>query len=378
MLKLLDFFRHVKNIIEFTHLPKTQKRIVFYSEGKTYWVHLESLVKEMLASTDINICYISSNDDDPGLQLKHENYNSFKIDEGFIRNWLFENIEAGVFVMTMPDLQQYQVKRSKFDVHYVYVQHSLVSLHMVYREGAFDFFDTIFCAGRHHLYETRAMEAQWRLPEKNLVEHGYARLDSIINQSDLCLKNNGNSEKKHVLIAPSWGKQGTIETGLAEIIIGQLLMHSYKVTLRPHPQTIKFFKGEIDAILENYNNNTHFLYEGNVAEQDSLHSSDIMISDWSGAALDYAFGLKKPVLFIDVPRKVNNKAYEDVEIIPLEVKIREKIGEVLPLNDISKCYLYVDKLLTTELNINVSEYVFNVGNSAKVGCAALRYICDEV
>jgi len=85
----------------------------------------------MLATSNIPVCYISSGEDDPGLFLEHPNYRTFKIDEGFVRNWLFENIETDVMVMTMPDLHQYQVKRSKHKVHYVYTQHSLVSLHMV-------------------------------------------------------------------------------------------------------------------------------------------------------------------------------------------------------------------------------------------------------
>ena len=31
-----------------------------------------------------------------------------------------------------------------------------------------------------------------------------------------------------------------------------------------------------------------------------------MVSDWSGVAMEFAFGLERPVLFIDVPRKTNN------------------------------------------------------------------------
>ena len=69
---------------------------------------------------------------------------SFKIDDGWVRNWFFENIETDVMVMTMPDINQYQVKRSRHKVHYVYTQHSLVSLHMVYRPGALDHYDSIF------------------------------------------------------------------------------------------------------------------------------------------------------------------------------------------------------------------------------------------
>lgn len=224
-------------------LPKAERRIVFYSEGKNYWPHLEELLKAVLVLSNIPVCYISSGEDDPGLLLQHPNYRTFKTDEGFIRNWLFGNIETDVMVMTMPDLHQYQVKRSKHKVHYIYTQHSLVSLHTVYRKGAFDHFDTIFCAGPHHVKEIRATEAQYNLPTKHLVEQGYGRLDAIIKAAEKRPKEKKSADApKHILIAPSWGTQGTIESGIGKKIVDQLMAQGYQVTLRPHPQTIKFSK----------------------------------------------------------------------------------------------------------------------------------------
>ena len=65
---------------------------------------------------------------------------------------------------------------------------------------------TIFCAGPHHIKEIRAMEIKYNLPKKNLVEHGYGRLDSIIQVSKNKLLNKNFIKKtKHALIAPSWG-----------------------------------------------------------------------------------------------------------------------------------------------------------------------------
>lgn len=326
----MRFFRHLKNVMRFMQLPREQRRLVFYSEGKNYWPHLEGLVGEVLARADIPVCYISSAADDPGLALAHPNCRTFEIDEGFVRNWLFENLEADVMVMTMPDLHRYQVKRSRHKVHYVYVQHSLVSLHMVYRHGAFDHYDTIFCAGPHHVAEIRAMEERYALPAKNLVEHGYGRLDAIIEEAEKRPRAARPADApKHVLIAPSWGPQGTIESGLGAKLVDQLIEMGCRVTLRPHPQTIKFAGRQVDAICNRHGGNPRFAFEANVAGQDSLHESDVMVSDWSGAALDYAFGLNKPVLFADVPRKVNNAQYEELGIEPFEVSIRDKIGHVL-------------------------------------------------
>jgi hypothetical protein len=219
----MGFIRHLRDLVRFTQLPKTQRRLTFYSEGKNYWPHLAGLVQELLATSDLDICYISSGADDPGLFLESPNYRVFKIDEGFMRDWFFENIETDVMVMTTPDLDQYQVKRSKHKVHYIYVQHSLVSLHMAYRKGAFDSYDTIFCAGPHHVNEIRAMEERYQLPRKTLVEHGYARLDAIIEEAKRRpKKKKSDALPRHVLIAPSWGAEATIELGVAEKIIGRI------------------------------------------------------------------------------------------------------------------------------------------------------------
>ena len=52
---------------------------------------------------------------------------------------------------------------------------------------------------------------------------------------------------------------------------------------------------------------------------------------WSGIRL--CFGLDKPVLFVDVPRKINNPDYEEIEIEPFESIIRDKIGVIMDGNN---------------------------------------------
>ena len=342
-------------------LPKEHRRIVFYSEGKNYWVHLEALIEEFLAQSDVPVVYLSSGADDLGLNFKHARYTSYEIGEGFSRDWLFANIDTEVMVMTMPDLHQYQVKRSKFNVHYVYTQHSLVSLQMVYRPGAFDHFDTVFCSGPHHVQEMRAIEHTRGLAPKKLPEIGYPRLDAILTQaqSNQPVLDSNPSKRPHILIAPSWGDQGTIECGIGENIVNQLLERQYRVTLRPHPQTLKFFGDRVKAIVSKHANNPHFDFEDNVAGQESLHSSDMMISDWSGAALDYAFGLKKPVMFIDIPRKINNPDYTIIPLEPIEASIRSKIGVVVSTDFMQ---LPVEECLQLPIaELDIEAFLYNAG-----------------
>ena len=121
---------------------------------------------------------------------------------GFVRDYFFQNLDTDIFVMTMPDLHNFQVKRSHHNVHYIYVQHSLVSLHMVYRHGAFDHYDTICAACPHHVEEIRAIEAKYNLPRKNVVELGYSRLDSLIEKVKDCqnsqpIKNKTQKKNSH-------------------------------------------------------------------------------------------------------------------------------------------------------------------------------------
>jgi hypothetical protein len=70
-----------------------------------------------------------------------------------------------------------------------------------------------------------------------------------------------------------------------------------------------------------------FVMEEDMASSDSFFESDVMISDWSGVALEYAFCTERPVLFVDVPRKVNNPEYEQIAREPIEIGIREKDWE---------------------------------------------------
>lgn len=371
---MFKFFKHLKNVIAFNQLDKSKRRLVFYSEGKNYWVHLQGMINTLLKDYDIPICYVGSGEGDPGLDIKHKNYHSFKIDDDWVRNWFFENIETDVMVMTMPDINQYQVKRSRHKVHYVYTQHSLVSLHMVYRPGALDHYDSIFCAAPHHKTEIRALEKQYNLPKKELYEHGYERLDAILHQASQRTKS--SNTPKHVLLAPSWGENSIIEL-LGSQVVDKILAHGFQLTLRPHPQTIIFAKEKIQAIVNKHQNNPLFSYEANVAGQDSLHDSDIMICDWSGAALDYAFGLNKPVVFIDVPRKINNPDYENINIEPFEVSIRNKIGTVVSIDDIDSIGEHIEATLLQYSGQVFDNNIYSLNKSAEKGAALLNEILNK-
>ncbi|MAY67267.1 MAG: CDP-glycerol--glycerophosphate glycerophosphotransferase [Rhodospirillaceae bacterium] len=374
----MTFIRHLLSVIRFMQLPRAQRRLVFYSEGKNYWPHLEGLVRSCLDGFGLPVLYLTSDPDDPGLLLTHERLYSCNIGDRAVRTWLFANLDADVMVTTTPDLENFQLKRSRHRVHYVYVQHSMVSLHMIYRTGAFDHFDTIFCAGPHHCREARALEEQRKTPPKILVEHGYGRLAAIIAEAKAHRQSRAQKDPCRVLVAPSWGPNGIIETRGAELV-EVLLAAGFEVILRPHPQTARLAGDTLARISDQHGGKARLQVENNVAGRDSLHRSDVMISDWSGAALEYALGLEKPVVFIDVPRKVNNPEYRKIDIDPIEVTIREKIGTIVDPSDLASLPGIIRATVSQASNAETlaslrQEVVFNIGTQDEIGARYLSQL----
>ena len=70
--------------------------------------------------------------------------------------------------MSLPDLAKYEIKRSKYDVKYIFVPHNILSTHMVFRKGAFDAFDVFFCSGPYHYKEIRESENKYQTKRKKL------------------------------------------------------------------------------------------------------------------------------------------------------------------------------------------------------------------
>ena len=123
---MIKIIKDILQAIKIIKLPKERRKIIFYSEGKDYWPIFEGIIKILIKETDLYISYLTSDKNDKGLGKKINRFSIFFTDEKYVRNWLFENLEADIVVMTMPDLNQYQLKRSKHNTHYIYLQHALI------------------------------------------------------------------------------------------------------------------------------------------------------------------------------------------------------------------------------------------------------------
>ena len=284
--------------------------------------------------------------------------------------------------MDMPDLQTFHIKRSKkFPVHYVYLFHSMFSIHSYLRKGALNNYDTIFCVGPHHINEIRETEKVYGLKSKNLINYGYGRLDTLLQERENFQRINHNT-KDLIIIAPSYGNNNLLEKcGLGLIDI--LLKLNFKVMLRPHFITLRDSTKLIDSIKEKFGKNRNFVLESGIIPSDSFHNSLCMISDWSGISLEYAFALERPVLFVDVPKKINNPDFEKIHCETIETNIRREVGYVISSNELEEIPEKINSLFENtgkfrkQIREIRSKTVFNIGKSAIVGAKYIVKIVDE-
>ena len=335
------FFKEFQGYRAYKKLPKSYKTVVFYSESFQDWHHLKPLLNALL-DDDIAVTYVTSDDKDPGLLKLSKKYRSIYIGKGFFRILFFQFLRAKLLILTMMDLNNFELKRSMHPVHYVYIFHSLTSTHMVDTEKSFDHYDTIFCAGPHQKKEIELREKNKDLKAKNLVPYGYPRIEKLIQ-----LSSKPKNEKKVILLAPTWGEQSIINLMGMEIC-SIILNQGYSLILRPHHETIKRSPQLIDEIENKYSHLETFRLVREMGDSESLLQSDLLICDWSGTAIEYAFGLEKPVIFIDIPPRVRNPNWREIQSEPLEMSMREKVGRVICASKLDELPSSISQLLNED------------------------------
>ncbi len=363
---------------KFEKLSDSERSIVFYAENKASMNHFRLLINHLTEEMNLKICYVTSVKDDPIFLDTNTNINSFFIGNGTVRTKFFLTLKAKILIMDMPDLETYHIKRSKvFPVHYIYIFHSMFSIHSYLRKGAVDNFDTIFCVGEHHVKEILEIEKIYDLKPKKLVKYGFGRLDTLLDEKNEIGEN--NFEKRLIIMTPTYGKENFLKICGIEII-DILLESNFKVLLRPHFRIFQETPDLIDEINKKFQNHKNFRLEEGVISKEDFHSSKCLISDWSGISMEYAFVFERPVIYIDVPQKIMNDEMKRIPLIPLEVSIREKIGhlvDIKKLDQLPEIIHGIDNENSKEIKKFCSETVFNIGKSAKIGAEYIKKKLDS-
>ena len=357
------------------------KHLVFYSEESGFYKYYRGIIEYLLENTNLVIHYITSDPDDQIFELAkvQDKIRPYYIGEKRLIT-LMMKMDADVVVMTMPDLENYHIKRSyiRKDIEYIFIPHSMDSLNMTMRKGSMDHYDTVFCVGKHQKEEIEKTETAYGLEKKTLVDWGYCLLDDMRREYQAL--SHEESTTKKILIAPSWQQDNIVDSCL-EAILDNLKGKGYQVTVRPHPQHVRH-KGEfMEMLKEKYASDKDVEIQTDFSSNSTVFEADLMITDWSGIAYEYAYTTQKPVLFINTPMKIMNPEYQKIDTVPINIFQREEIGCALDLNELDKLSDKVGELLAhksdyyEKIGEFVKEYTYNLGTSGEVGA---KYIISAV
>lgn len=313
------------------------KHVVFYSEKSGFWKYYKDIVEQLLRRTNIKVHYITNDPDDQIFEIakKEPRIIPYYIGPRRIIT-LMMKMEADVVVMTTPDLETYQIKRSKMskDVEYIYTPHDAMSVHMGFREHALDHFDTVLCAGPQQMDEIRASEKLYGTKEKTLVPCGYCMLDNLVEGFEK--QKQQEKARKRILIAPSWQEDNLLDSVIDDLL-SSLLCDEYQVVVRPHPEYVKRYRPRMDALMARWESKVGegLVFETDFSSNSSIWTSDALVTDWSGIAYEYSYTTLRPTLFVNTKIKAPNPNWEKVGITPLEISLRDQIGMSLEKGEVA-------------------------------------------
>lgn len=357
------------------------KHLVFYSEKSGFYKYYKGIIEYLLRNTNVVIHYITSDPEDVVFELskQEEKLKPYYIGEKRLIT-LMMKLDTDIMVMTMPDLENYHIKRSylRKDIQYIHLPHGMGSFNLTMRTGCVDHFDTVFCTGKHHIEEIRQTEQVYHLPPKKLVEWGYSLLDEM--RKDYMQREKKKSTRKSILIAPSWQKGNIVNSCLEQLLDG-LRQENYRITVRPHPQHVRHQPERMEQLKTRYAKDENIEIQTDFSSNDTVFEADMMITDWSDISFEYAFTTCKPVLFIDTPMKVMNPEYERIDVKPINIWMRNEIGMAIKPEQAGEAAAVVSGMFAKEQEYHdriqalVQEYVYNLGTSAEVGA---KYIVKEL
>lgn len=216
------------------------------------------------------------------------------------------------------------------------------------------------------------------MPKKNLVPWG----SSVIDNMTLAYEQMRQEEKAEkddrptVLIAPSWQKDNILDSCI-EQMLDELVKTPYKIMVRPHPQYVRHFESRIDALAEKYKQ-YGVEFQKDFSSNKTVYMADLLVTDWSSISFEYAFSTLKPVLFINTPMKVVNEEYTELETVPIDIELRDKVGISLQPEKITEQVTEaVDSLLhdtrfsRESMQQLKEQYLYHPMESGKVGAKYL-------
>ncbi len=351
------------------------KHIVFYSEGSGFYKYFKGAIEYLLENSDGIINYVTN---DPNDQIFEVAESQPRIRPYYIGQkraiTLMMKMDADVVVTTLEDLENYYIKRSyvRKDIAYVFMVHHMTSMHLTPSKHAYDHYDAVLCAGPHQVAELRREEELYELPAKDLVECGYDLLDDDIVAAKARRVADAPHARPTILVAPSWQEDNILDM-CADALLEQLLGRGWRVIVRPHPEYTKRYRPRWDALIERYSHISEddLYFERDFSSNESVFSSDVLITDWSSVFCEFSFSTLRPSVFVDTPMKVGNPDWQELGLEPTDISLRNKVGRSFNPDDLSGLGDAVAEMVahpdawSERIAAVRAETIFNIGNAKR-------------
>lgn len=352
------------------------KHLVFYSEKSGFYKYFQNVIEYLLAHSNVTIHYVTSDPKDQIFELAktQPHIRPYYIGEKRLIT-LFMKMDADMVVMTMPDLDNFHIKRSyvKKDIEYIYMYHGVGSMNLLLRKQALAHYDTFFCVGKHQMEELRREEEIYHLPERKAILCGYGLLDRTM--AAYGAQEPPKRENPQILIAPSWQKDNILDSCI-DSMLHSLLCGKYTVILRPHPEYCKRYPQRIADFQERWRTQLgagELVLQKDFASNETVFQSDLIITDWSTICYEFSFATKRPTLFVNTPMKVMNPDFEQLGIVPIDIEIRDQIGRSISPEQTEHIEKLVSELIrdkdayTIQIEGAMQECLATIGNSGQIG-----------
>jgi len=345
------------------YLRKIKPRYLFFSEDRKYQKYAYLLIETLVKKYPQEVYYVSLDVDD---KIKNPDVMNVFIGKGLIMNIFFLIIKAQNFFLTLTDLDNHVVKKTKNVDKYIYYFHGAVSTTKVYTATAFDNYDIILCNGDYHLNEIRKRESIKKIKKKKLIKTGYFYFDYLNNKINTKIKAN------EILIAPSWNysQKDFINENLEEII-QSVLNKGYIVKFRPHPESFKRSMITINNFKNKFSNEK-FILDETSENISSMENAKCLITDSSGIAIEYVLLFKKPALYFENNDKIHNIEFNDYnDLITMDQKVKHSFGYTFKKEDIKDLDILINKSISEFKNkeVKIKDFIdnnfYNYGTTVK-------------
>ena len=335
---IVSFYNKVRNIIliikNINTIISAKPKYIFYSENKSYQKYSYLLIQLLAKKNPDGIFYVSSDIDD---KIENLNIKNMFIGNGFFMQYFFNVVKAENIFLTITDLDNHVIKKTKNVNNYVYYFHSPVSTTIQYMNEAFDNYDTILCNGEYQINEIQRAESLKNNKKKKLIKSGYLYFDYL--KEKINLQKNSNE----VLIAPSWNSnEVNFMNQNLELLIDEVLKKGFNVRFRPHPENFKRSANIIEGFQKKFKN-SKFILDDTVENKEAMENAKCLITDNSGIAIEYILLFKKPVLYFEDVKKIHNSNFEKYnDLITMEDKVKTTFGYIFTINEIKNIDLIIN------------------------------------